>query len=118
MFITVKKRTREIGIKRAIGGKKGLIKFQFIMEALLIDLTGGFIGGSLAFFIVALINNLPSKGTGFAEGMAMQMLAHPNFSWSVAISTASILGVVGLLSGYFPARRAAAVDPIEALHYE
>mgnify|MGYP006277972811 CR=1 FL=1 len=118
MFITVKKRTREIGIKRAIGGKKGLIKFQFILEALLIDLTGGFIGGSLAYLIVFLINNLVGEGDGFGEGMAIYMLSSPNFSWTVALTTASILGIVGLLSGYFPARRAAAIDPIEALHYE
>ena len=118
MFITVKKRTREIGIKRAIGGKRSLIKFQFIMEALLIDLSGGLIGGSLAYLIIFLINKFSGSGQGFGEGMAMEMLAHPNFSWTVAITTAGILSIVGLLSGYFPARRAAAVDPIEALHYE
>ena len=88
------------------------------MEALLIDLSGGLIGGSLAYLIIFLINKFSGSGQGFGEGMAMEMLAHPNFSWTVAITTAGILSIVGLLSGYFPARRAAAVDPIEALHYE
>ena len=118
MFITVKKRTREIGIKRAIGGKTKLIKLQFIMEALLIDLTGGLLGGGLAYVIVLGINSLSGGGKGFAEGMALQILGHPEFSWNVALITAAILGFVGLMAGYFPARRAAAVDPIEALHYE
>ncbi len=118
MFVTVKKRTREIGIKRAIGGKKSLIKTQFIIEALLIDLMGGFIGGAIAFIIISAVQKIPKGGAGFGGNMAMQILANPEFSWTVAVSTALILGIVGLLSGFFPARRAAAVDPIEALHYE
>ncbi len=118
MFVTVQKRTREIGIKRAIGGKKSLIKTQFIIEALLIDLSGGFIGGFIAYLIIAGVQSIPKNGSGFGNNMAMQILGNPEFSWTVAISTATILGIVGLLSGFFPARRAAAVDPITALHYE
>jgi len=48
----------------------------------------------------------------------MQILSNPQFSWTIAISTTLILSLIGLLSGYFPARRAAAIDPIKALHYE
>jgi putative ABC transport system permease protein len=118
MFITVKKRTKEIGIKRAIGGKKILIQTQFVIEALLIDLTGGFIGGFIAYLIIRAVQNIPKDGADFGKNMALQILGNPEFSWVVAINTAVVLGVVGLMSGFFPARRAAAIDPIKALHYE
>lgn len=118
MYVTVKKRTREIGIKRAIGAKKSLIKIQFIAEALLIDLSGGFIGTTVAYILIKVVQAIPQSNADFGENMAMQILANPEFNWVVALSTGSILGIVGMLSGFFPARKAAAVDPMVALHYE
>jgi len=112
MFVTVKRRTREIGIKRALGGRRRDIMRQFIIEALLIDISGGAIGAVIAFAIIQILQLIP------VNNEALQFLGKPVFSTSIALSTALILGFLGLLSGYFPARRAAAVDPIEALHYE
>ncbi len=112
MYVSVKERTREIGIKRALGAKKVHIKLQFILEALLIAFSGGFIGGFVALLIIQTLQGIP-----VGEG-ALQFLGKPTFSYSIAFSTAVLLGLVGLLAGYFPARRAAAVDPIQSLRYE
>jgi putative ABC transport system permease protein len=79
MFVTVRKRTKEIGIKRAIGAKKSLIKTQFIIEALLIDLTGGFLGGSVAYVIIRLAQSIPQENADFGKNMAMQILSSPSF---------------------------------------
>ncbi len=112
MYVSVKERTREIGVKRALGAKKIHIKQQFILEALLIAISGGLIGGFIALVIVQILQGIP-VGDG-----PLQFLGKPTFSFPIALATATLLGLVGLLAGYFPARRAAAVDPIESLRYE
>ena len=112
MYVSVKERTREIGVKRALGAKKTHIKQQFILEALLIAVSGGIIGGFIALLIIQIMQGIP-----VGEG-PLQFLGKPTFSFPIALSTAIILGLVGLLAGYFPARRAALVDPIESLCYE
>jgi len=112
MYVSVKERTREIGVKRALGAKRKHIKQQFILEAMLIAVIGGVIGGLVSLALVEVLQGIP-VGDG-----PLQLLGKPTFSWPIAISTASILGVVGLAAGYFPARRAARVDPVESLRYE
>ncbi|MEJ2538023.1 MAG: FtsX-like permease family protein, partial [Calditrichia bacterium] len=112
MYVSVKERTREIGVKRALGAKKIHIKQQFILEALLIAISGGLIGGFIALIIIQILQGIP-VGDG-----PLQFLGKPTFSFPIALATAMLLGLVGLLAGYFPARRAAAVDPIESLRYE
>jgi putative ABC transport system permease protein len=112
MYVSVKERTREIGVKRALGAKKIHIKQQFILEALLIAISGGLIGGFIALIIIQILQGIP-VGDG-----PLQFLGKPTFSFPIALATATLLGLVGLLAGYFPARRAAAVDPIESLRYE
>ena len=113
MYVTVKERTREIGIKRALGAKKRQVKQQFIYEALAIAVAGGVIGGAIALVIILALQGIPIE-----DGSPLQFLGRPTFSWTIALATTGILGIVGLAAGYFPARRAATVDPIEALHYE
>jgi putative ABC transport system permease protein len=104
MLATVLERTREIGVRRAVGARASDIRFQFIVESFAISLIGGMTG------IVA--------GLALARGVAAYA------GWETIVTTASILlstgvaMVVGLASGIYPATRAAALDPIEALRYE
>ena len=112
MYVVVKERTREIGVKMAVGAHRRHIMAQFIFEAMLIALTGGAIGLAVSGGVVALVNALPS------DDQAMQYFANPILSWPIALTCVSILVMIGLLAGILPARRAAALDPIDALRYE
>lgn len=112
MYVTVKERTREFGVKLAVGARKAHVKTQVVFEALLISLTGGAIGLLLSWAVVAAVSSIPDK-----EGAA-EFLANPELSMATAIATVLILTMIGLLAGYFPARKAASVDPVESLRYE
>jgi len=112
MYVSAKKRTKEIGIKMALGAKKRHVLLQFISEALMIVLIGGTAGVLFSFIIVELFSVLP------LEGEAADMLAHPVISFKIMLLTALILSAVGFLAGLFPARRAASSNPVEALRYE
>ncbi len=112
MYIVVKERTREIGIKMAVGARRRIILAQFVFEALLIACIGGTVGILFSWAVVAAVRLLP------AEQGAMQFLARPMLSGWITLLTVGILTAIGLFSGLFPARRAAALDPVEALRYE
>ncbi len=112
MYVVVKERTREIGIKRAIGAKKRHIIFQFVFESLLIAGLGGLVGVAISVGVVKMMWMMPAD-----EGV-MAFLGRPQISPLVMGIALGVLAMIGLLAGFFPARKAANVDPIEALRYE
>lgn len=112
MYVSAKKRTKEIGIKMALGAKKRYVLFQFISEALMIAFIGGAVGILLSILTVSLFESLP------LEGDVADLMAHPVISSDIMFLTAMILGVIGFLAGVFPARKAASQRPVEALRYE
>lgn len=104
MNVVVEERTREIGIKMALGAKAGYVMRQFIMETMALTGTGGAIGLLIAFGICS----------AFPQSL-VEYVGLPVVSPSVAFLTASALGLVGLLAGYFPARDASRLDPVVAM---
>jgi putative ABC transport system permease protein len=105
MNVVVEERTREIGIKMALGARQKWILSQFLLETLLVTGIGGAIGFGISVTICALFPKL-----GLTE-----YVGAPAVSPAVAALTAAILGLVGLLAGYFPAREASRLDPVVAM---
>lgn len=104
MYVSVKERTREIGLRMAVGGMGRDILMQFLIEAILISITGGLIGVSLGLVATVFIENV--------------------LNWPTSVTTYSIVisfvvcAITGIFFGWYPARKAAALDPINALRYE
>ncbi len=108
MLVAVRERTREIGVRKAIGAPAGTILRQFFMEALIIAFLSGGIGLGVAFGLCALVDMLPMPD--FFAGLIPD--------WTSGLTAAGLLGAIAVGAALYPARRAASVDPIEALRYE
>ena len=112
MYAVVKERTREIGVKMALGAKVRQVMSPFVLEALTMTILGGTLGTVVGLILMQIVAALPLKSEAF------EFLGRPTFSPAIAAATSLILGTVGALAGYFPARRAASVNPAESLRYE
>lgn len=112
MFVVVKERTREIGIKMAVGARKVHIIVQFIFESLFISFLGGGLGILISSGIVFGVQSLN------LEGGAADFLGHPEIAPVAVMVTVGVLAFIGLIAGIFPAIKASNVDPVESLRYE
>jgi putative ABC transport system permease protein len=104
MLVSVSERTKEIGLRQAVGAKTRDILNQFLIEAVTLSVAGG--------------------AVGIALGLAASVLISYFAQWSIVVSPGAIVvsflfsALVGVFFGFYPARKAAYMDPIEALHYE
>jgi len=104
MLVSVTERTREIGVRMAVGATEADVQRQFLVEAVTLSMMGGAVGILFGFIGSALISNLLSWPT--------------LVSFKAILAATAFSGAVGIFFGYYPARKAAQLDPIEALRYE
>ncbi|HMT67781.1 MAG TPA: FtsX-like permease family protein, partial [Bacteroidales bacterium] len=104
MYVSVTERTREIGLRMSVGGRSIDILLQFLIESILLSVFGGLIGIVIGFGASAIVEALTSWPI--------------SVMWSSVILAFAVCTVIGIFFGWYPARRAADLDPIDALRFE
>jgi putative ABC transport system permease protein len=117
MLVSVTERTREIGVRKALGARRRHILVQFLLEALTITFLGGVIGVALSYLLVWVIGTRPFLAS-LLDDPTRQTDINLVLSGSILLTSTGILAFAGILSGLWPAFRASRLDPIEALRYE
>src|SRR5262252_2689329 len=113
MYAVVKERTKEIGVKMALGARSAWITGPFVLEGLVYTFLGGLFGALISIVIVTALGFV-----NLEKSEVLEFMGRPTLSWPIGLATIAILGTCGLLAGYFPARRAAGIDPASTLRYE
>jgi putative ABC transport system permease protein len=104
MYVVIEERTREIGIKLAVGAKPSYIQNQFVLETLTMTAIGGLLGFAITLLVMAVF-----------PASLDEYVGTPKASPIVILTTTALLGLIGFVAGYFPARRASLMDPVKAL---
>ncbi|NPA36393.1 MAG: ABC transporter permease [Chlorobi bacterium] len=118
MIILVKERTKEIGIRKAIGASPGSVVRLILSESILITSIAGFTGLLLGMGVLFIVDKIVSKAIENGADQMNYIFNHPSADFNIAITATLVLILAGLIAGYVPAKRAAAIKPIEALHDE
>jgi len=104
MLLSVTERTREIGVRRAVGARARDVRSQFLLEAVALSMTGGVMGISL--------------GLAAAQALSRSLKWSATISPGAVVLSVAVAAAVGIFFGWYPARQAARLDPIQSLRYE
>ena len=121
MLVSVKERTREIGIRKAIGASPASILTSIVIESILITALFGYIGMMMGIGLTEVVNFVMEKsaaGQTNAGGEQMSVFKNPTVQIGYVIFSTVILIISGVIAGYMPARRATRIKPIEAMREE
>ncbi|EGR0397576.1 ABC transporter permease [Vibrio parahaemolyticus] len=115
MYATVKRSTRDIGVRMAVGATPTAIRMHYLVQSLLTMMVGGALGLGVTYALVSAISSIPLEGNAFYEQLGKPV---PELSWVVVAIVILTLAIIGVASAWLPANRAAKVSPLEALQSE
>ena len=114
MLTNVTERIREIGLRKALGARRRDITRQFLLESVCLTLVGGVFGIALGLLLAYGLAGIAGAALSLGEGVTLT----PSIGLDTVLFVAAICVMIGIAFGYYPARRAARLDPVESLHYQ